>query len=303
MGDIITTQTWRERGVGPGELRSLVAQGGLERVRRGAYRHTGEPRELRDEHRDLLAASVPLLSDNAVLSHGSAAVVHGLPIWRRGLSQVNVTRDRSGGGRRRPTVHVHVAPLERGEVVQVNGYAATSLARTVVDLARTSGLDQGVAIADGALALGVPATQLQAALGRARGWPGVPLARSAIDLADGRSESVGESVSRVRFLTHGLPKAVPQWVVSDGAGVVVGRCDFAWPELRTLGEFDGRAKYGRLRRPGESVESAVYREKLREDALRDLGWQVVRWTWAELDNFAVVADRLWRAFARGRVQS
>ncbi|MGI8458185.1 MAG: hypothetical protein ACR2LI_08750 [Propionibacteriaceae bacterium] len=250
-----------------------------------------------------MAASVPLLSDNAVLSHGSAAVVHGLPIWRRGLSQVNVTRDRSGGGRRRPTVHVHVAPLERGEVVQVNGYAATSLARTVVDLARTSGLDQGVAIADGALALGVPATQLQAALGRARGWPGVPLARSAIDLADGRSESVGESVSRVRFLTHGLPKAVPQWVVSDGAGVVVGRCDFAWPELRTLGEFDGRAKYGRLRRPGESVESAVYREKLREDALRDLGWQVVRWTWAELDNFAVVADRLWRAFARGRVQS
>ena len=34
--------------------------------------------------------------------------------------------------------------------------------------------------------------------------------------------------------------------------------------------------------------------------LSDLGWQVARWTWADLSTPAVVGDRLTRAFARGR---
>jgi hypothetical protein len=42
----------------------------------------------------------------------------------------------------------------------------------------------------------------------------------------------------------------------------------------------------------------VYAEKIREDALRDLGWQVVRWTYADLTAPMVLADRLQRAFAR-----
>ena len=46
--------------------------------------------------------------------------------------------------------------------------------------------------------------------------------------------------------------------------------------------FDGRVKSGWLPRPGETAADAVYAEKLREDVLRDLGWQVVRWTYADL---------------------
>jgi len=53
---------------------------------------------------------------------------------------------------------------------------------------------------------------------------------------------------------------------------------------RTIGEFDGRVGYGRLVRPGQSPADAVYEEKLREDAIRDTGRQVVRWTWPELDR-------------------
>jgi hypothetical protein len=55
-------------------------------------------------------------------------------------------------------------------------------------------------------------------------------------------------------------------------------------------------KYGRLLRPGETPGDAVFAEKLREDAFRDEGLRVVRWTWADLDNFAPVAERLRRAF-------
>jgi hypothetical protein len=36
----------------------------------------------------------------------------------------------------------------------------------------------------------------------------------------------------------------------------------------------------------------VVAEKLREDALRDQGLHVVRWTWADLADFTPVATRL-----------
>jgi hypothetical protein len=65
------------------------------------------------------------------------------------------------------------------------------------------------------------------------------------------------------------------------------RTDFYWEEFRTVGEFDGKAKYGRDLRPGQDPGEAVYREKRREDALRDLGLQVVRWTWDELSRSAL----------------
>ena len=79
---------------------------------------------------------------------------------------------------------------------------------------------------------------------------------------------------------------------------MIGRGDFGWDEHRTIGEFDGRIKYGRLPRPGEAVEDVVYAEKLREDAIRDEGWQVVRWTWSDLKQPDVLADRIRRAFER-----
>jgi hypothetical protein len=69
---------------------------------------------------------------------------------------------------------------------------------------------------------------------------------------------------------------------------------------RNGGEFDGKVKYGRALRPGQDPGDAVFDEKRREDALRDQGLQVVRWVWAELATFDVVAARLRRAFVRGR---
>ncbi len=36
----------------------------------------------------------------------------------------------------------------------------------------------------------------------------------------------------------------------------------------------------------------MYEEKLREDAVRAQGWEVVRWRWADLDDFTPVAARI-----------
>ncbi len=82
-------------------------------------------------------------------------------------------------------------------------------------------------------------------------------------------------------------------------GRLVGRADFCWEAQRTLGEFDGRIKYRRLLRAGQLPEDVLWAEKQREDALGDLGWQVVRWTWADLQREQLLADRLRRALRRG----
>jgi hypothetical protein len=108
---------------------------------------------------------------------------------------------------------------------------------------------------------------------------------------------MAESRSRVAIAGAGLPAPIPQWEVRTDDGRL-RRVDFGWPTRRVAGEFDGRVKYGRLVRPGETAGDAVFREKVREDGLRAAGVRVVRWTWDELDRFAPVAERLRRALTR-----
>ena len=175
----------------------------------------------------------------------------------------------------------------------------TGLARTVVDLARTLPFPEAVATADAGLRLGLERPMLEEALGQASRRPGVGAARRAVAFADGRSESVGESFSRVTLHRCGLdPTELQLEVLAEGR--VVGRCDFGWSAARTVGEFDGRVKYGRLLRPDQRPEDVLWAEKQREDAIRDLGWQVVRWTWWDLEHERVLAERVGRALLRGR---
>jgi hypothetical protein len=171
----------------------------------------------------------------------------------------------------------------------------TSAARTVVDVARTVPFEHAVVIADQALACGdVDIEELRVALARAQGWSGAPAARRVIEFADGGSASVGESRSRVAIRRADLPAPVLQWKVRNRAGDHVGTVDFGWQPQRTVGEFDGLVKYGRLLKPGQSAADVVVAEKIREDALRAENLTVVRWLWRDLDDFAPTADRIRR---------
>jgi hypothetical protein len=84
----------------------------------------------------------------------------------------------------------------------------------------------------------------------------------------------------------------------------VAYCDFGWPAQRTVGEFDGKVKYGRLLRPGQEPGEAVYEENLQKDAVRERGREVVWWTWADLHDFASTAARIRERFRErpGRTQ-
>jgi hypothetical protein len=240
---------------------------------------------------------VQQIAPDAVVSHVSAAVLHGLPLWNAPMDRVHVTRDRRSGGRRSRFLHLHAAALDPDEVVLLGGVAVTSVARTIADLARLLPFEPAVVPADAALHRPlVTGAELAEAVERSSNRRGNGGARRVVAFADGRSESVGESRSRVGIARCGLPAPVPQWDVRSAAGVWLARVDFGWPELGTVGEFDGRVKYGRLLRPGQDAAEAVVEEKRREDALRDEELRVRRWMWDELDGVETVAHRLRRAF-------
>jgi hypothetical protein len=287
-------------GVVDSEIRRDCRAGRLVRLRRGAYLPGDETvRSSEARHALLVAAEAARVDPSSVVSHVSAAVLHGLPVWDVPLGRVQVTRARSTGARNGPSVRVHSAPLDPAEVVQLGGVRSTSAARTVVDLARRSSFESAVVTADAALRTGlVTRESLDRALLRATGWKGVPAARRAIAFADGRSASVGESRSRVAIWRAGLPPPTLQWEVRH-RGALLGRTDFAWEERRLVAEFDGQVKYGRLLLPGQDAGDVVFDEKLREDSIRAAGLTVKRWTWRDLTDFKPTAARIREALAPG----
>jgi hypothetical protein len=299
MKDVTLTMELYDRGFAKYEVSRMVGDGSIERLRRGVYAAPiAEGATRADRHRRQVHAAVAVLDAESVISHGSAAVLHGIPGWLGAGDRVQVTRSRPCGGQRRRLVHLTTAPIPPSEVTVIDGVRVTSLARTVLDLGRTITFCQAVASGDRALGLGLDPNELTAGLLGMSRWPGVRAARRTVATLDGRSESVGESFSRVRFIEQGIPTPEPQYAVYDEAGHLLGRSDFGWEEHRTLGEFDGKVKYGELVRPGQRAEDVLFAEKQREDALRDRGWQVVRWTWDDLNRPEVIRDRLLRAFER-----
>ncbi|MGY1635973.1 hypothetical protein ACI78V_04875 [Geodermatophilus sp. SYSU D00742] len=284
------------------ELVRRLRRGDLTRLRPGAYLFEAPP-DPALRHRHLVTATLAALRRPAVVSHQSAAVLHGWPLWGVRLDRVHVTREPPASSEVGRHLRCHVARLSDAEVVTVEGVLVTDPARTVVDLARTLPFEPAVVAADAAMRPGgVPRVDVQRRLADVTGTPGSRVAARVVGFADGRSGSVGESRSRVLLHRLDLPPSTLQLDVRTASGRPVGRADFGWEEHRVLGEFDGRVKYGRLLRPGQQPGDVVFEEKRREDALRDEGWGVVRWTWGDLVP-GVLGPRVRRALARGRRQS
>ena len=276
------------------EIRGLSRSGRIRRLGRGAYvdEDTIESADDAGRHRLQIEALAPVLAPDAAFSHQSAAVLYGLPLWSTPLDRVHVTRDRAGRGRTRRAAFVHGSALH-GSVAEVDGFRVTDPARTVVDLACTLPFEAAIVAGDAALRhRALEPGHLDLELLRAAGRHGIAAARRAVSAMDGDSESVGESRSRAFFHEQGLPIPLLQGEVRDRKGRLVGRVDFLWDEERVIGEFDGRVKYGRLLRPGQEPGDVVYAEKMREEALRDLGFRVVRWAWADLSRPRILAERI-----------
>jgi hypothetical protein len=285
------------------DLRTMLRRGAWVRIRRGAYVEAAVWEAMDDEGRHLLLcrAVQAVLAPPAVLSHVSAAVALGLPVWGVDLAVVHVTRPERGQGRHEAGVVHHVAALPADHVLVADGLRVTAPARTVLDLARAAGFEPGVVTADAALHRSLVSKQQLLELHLACGdWPGSRVAGRVVDFADRLAESVGESRTRVLFLAEGLPKPRLQVRIFRGP-LLLGRVDLYVDEALSVVEFDGRLKY-RID-PGDDPGKAagvLWAEKLREDDIRGEGHEFARVTWPDLDRPAATAQRLRVVFDRGR---
>ncbi|HEY6740544.1 MAG TPA: hypothetical protein VI076_17010, partial [Actinopolymorphaceae bacterium] len=94
----------------------------------------------------------------------------------------------------------------------------------------------------------------------------------------------------------GFTGYVPQQPLYGRDGRLLGYGDLVDWENRTLIEFDGRSKYGI---DGLDPRLQVIAEKEREDAIREeLGFEVIRVMWDQLEDLDALAARVHRAHAR-----
>jgi hypothetical protein len=268
------------------ELAAALRSGLVTRLRHGAYCLAELHATLDEESAHVLTARAVLHQQRGrvALTGISAAAVHGLVLWGQDLSVVHVVRLDGGSPRNENGVRHHaVGDDVAAEVEMVDGLPVVNLARSVWEVASTSVLEAGVCTADSALRL-VP--DLVEALARQaeefRYRPGSRTARMTLRLMDGRSESAGESLSRVLFYRGGIPRPELQHSVRRTNGSTIGVSDFYWEDFRHLGEFDGKVKYGRFLRPGEQPGDAVFREKKREDEMRAEALGMTRWTYIDV---------------------
>ena len=103
----------------------------------------------------------------------------------------------------------------------------------------------------------------------------------------------------------GLPAPQLQKCFYRRDGSLLARTDFFFEQFDTVGEFDGKQKYGRslYEKTGriEDVDlgEILWAEKRREDGIRDQGNEMVRWVWFEVEGHdRAMRQRFDRAFDR-----
>ncbi|MDT7571928.1 MAG: hypothetical protein QOE05_2102 [Actinomycetota bacterium] len=271
--------------------------GRLTVVRKRVYAVTAYVEALEPPAVAALHASARLLvsSGDLVASHATAAAIHDFRLRDSVPVEPQLTQalgDPTVCGRRSFTV----AALPAEHRCRRFGVAVTTPERTVADCARSLSAQAAVVTADSALRAGVSRDDITEVLQRCSHWPGVRQARAVVAFADARSDSALESALRWQFAQQGLPAPDLQITICDAEGGQVGDVDFVWLARRTICEADGRLKYDE--KDGPRKENALWREKRREDALRWLGFEVVRAYWDDLkDEGAGVAARIRAAFA------
>ncbi len=270
-GCVVSRAELLAQGLSDNHIRRARERGELVALRPGLYLRDGPtgPTDVPARHRATLTAVIPLLSGQPVASHVSAAILHGLPFCHSEVPPMHITRPDARKSRRGASVRLHRAALSPVEVVQLGGLPVTSAERTVVDCAVSMPFDHGVVLADAALRRGmVTSASLRRQLDRHPQVPGARRAAAVLAFADPRSAGPGESFSRARLHQWAFPKPEVGVLVGDADGRPLGRMAFGFPGTRVLGDFD------------DGVDRAD-RDR-RDAALHEAGWQVVRWSWADL---------------------
>ena len=287
---------WNDRAIA-----AQIRAGVWRRIRQGAYVDAQHWQGLSDGDRHLLQvrAVVRQSGTDLVISHASGAPLHGAPTWGLDLSSVHATRKDGKAGRREAGVRQHRGRILDDDVTVKHGIEVMSATRIGLEVTTVATAEASLVLINHLLHSGATTLELLRAryeLG-VHFWPHTLKSELVLRRATDACESVGESRFWHLCAAFGLPLPVLQHVVTDDAGRTSYRLDFAWPELGVWVEFDGKIKYAAPWKPDESPADVLFREKKREDAIRELtGWICVRITWADLADPAKLVARLRRAF-------
>lgn len=234
-----------------------------------------------------------LLHDDVVVTGVTSLIAHDVTVWKADLTRPQLLRPVHRSStlscfRLRP---LHPRRRENQPFVDTPLGPSVSLADALVDHAIESSIESAVVSFDNALQSGkVTDAALEGAVAACASWPGSSRARSALGLCDGRRESVAESRVGVALAAAGFD-LIPQVEIRDDRGWLVGRVDFILRGTKVIIEVDGKVKYA------SGDPEVLWREKKREDALRALGYIVVRITWADLERPGAVVAKLRTALA------
>lgn len=290
VNGIFTTGAAGLAGIHRLELQALRRAGYIEPMTRGVWRlgtsvaDEGE----HDHHVRRTLAHLARMKRATAADGPSALLLHGLPVVSADLSRVYLVRGEAASTRcgkgyslrtyRGPTTTTDHHPLLSRPVpvvpVEVAIVSAGLIASPVTALAA----------ADHALRLRVATAEaIETALTEVKpGAQGVRAVRRALQIADARRESAGESYTA--WVAHLLGLAlVPQ--------VTIGRyrVDFVVEGTRVIVEFDGAAKY--------ASHDDLLAEKRREDELRAMGYVIVRLMWSDLERPDRARAKIERALA------
>lgn len=277
-------------GVAPNELALLCRRKEITRVRRGAFVDSEQYGPAHPDERFRLRVAAVLLSRGGQdpASHHAGLALQRLPLWDVDLHRIDVLGE-VAKHTRCGALSVH--PRDGSTTVTAGPVSTVSVPRALVQTAASSGVEAGVVAADAAVrSRRWTVADLEKELLEGPAVRGHQRARRMLALVDPRSESVGESRTRLVLVAAGLEVRSQVKVLDRGA--VLARVDLLVAN-RVVVEFDGAVKY-----VDDVSGRALFTEKKREDRLRELGFEVVRVTWADLAHPEVILQRVRAALVR-----
>jgi hypothetical protein len=284
---VVTLHQLQLLGVGRSGVSRRAKAGRLHRVHRGVYA-VGRPRLGRD---GVWMAAVLAYGPRAVLSHRSAAALHGIRPTDRARIDVTVP---GPSARPRAGIDVHRSlTLTEADITTVHGIPCTTVARTLVDLGDVvlvRAVEQAVDQAEVLRLFDLRATK--EALERAGPRRGAGVLQTVLEGYEGPTLTDRELEERFLALcrTASLPSpAVNAWItLADGVNY---KADFLWRSERLIAETDGRDVH--------TTRKAFEHDRLRDQRLTLAGYTVVRFTWRQVaDDPGAVAEALRGLLAR-----
>ncbi|MBF6619395.1 MAG: type IV toxin-antitoxin system AbiEi family antitoxin domain-containing protein [Patulibacter sp.] len=203
----------------------------------------------------------------AVLSHRSAAALHGLLTRDRGVPEITTTCARP----ERRGLRVHRSLTLDGSITVRDGIPCTTVARTLIDIAGTGNERAAQRTWATAASRGlIRRAELERELRTAANRPGTAIVRNAYAQDFGylsqRTRSGNERDALRLCRDFGLPRPNANRLLQVGTEHV--EADLLWPEARLIVEVDGDRTHG------HAVARRVDRE--RDLRLQLAGWRTIR---------------------------